>query len=61
VVSFALGAPAGAEDADPASNGAGAAASARATLPGSLADDPMLDAWLRIDATGRVTVFTGKA
>ncbi|HEX5867929.1 MAG TPA: molybdopterin cofactor-binding domain-containing protein [Beijerinckiaceae bacterium] len=30
-------------------------------LPGSLADAPQLDAWIRIDADGRVTVFTGKA
>jgi nicotinate dehydrogenase subunit B len=29
-------------------------------LPGSLADTPMLDAWIRVDAQG-VTVFTGKA
>ena len=30
-------------------------------LPGSLDKDPWLDAWIRIDAAGRVTVFTGKA
>ncbi len=30
-------------------------------LPGSLAKDPFLDAWIRLDAEGRVTVFTGKA
>jgi CO/xanthine dehydrogenase Mo-binding subunit len=30
-------------------------------LPGSLTGDPMLDAWIRIDASGAVTVFTGKA
>ena len=29
--------------------------------PGSLADEPMLDSWIRIDAGGNVTVFTGKA
>lgn len=29
-------------------------------LPGSLKDAPMLDAWIRIDAEGRITVFTGK-
>jgi len=28
---------------------------------GSLANDPMLDSWIRIDADGAVTVFTGKA
>jgi nicotinate dehydrogenase subunit B len=30
-------------------------------LPGSLAKNPLLDAWIRIDADGRVTAFTGKA
>jgi nicotinate dehydrogenase subunit B len=30
-------------------------------LPGSLKGAPMLDAWIRIDADGAVTVFTGKA
>jgi CO/xanthine dehydrogenase Mo-binding subunit len=30
-------------------------------LPGSLSIDPMLDAWIRIDADGSMTVFTGKA
>lgn len=29
--------------------------------PGSLATTPMLDSWIRIDADGRITVFTGKA
>jgi CO/xanthine dehydrogenase Mo-binding subunit len=32
-----------------------------ASLPGSLKGSPMLDAWIRIDADGSVTVFTGKA
>jgi CO/xanthine dehydrogenase Mo-binding subunit len=30
-------------------------------LPGSLDKDPELDAWLRVGADGRITVFTGKA
>ena len=30
-------------------------------LPGSLKTSPMLDAWIRIDTHGHVTVFTGKA
>ena len=30
-------------------------------LPGSLADTPSLDAWIRIDADSSVTVYTGKA
>ena len=29
-------------------------------LPGSLANNPMLDAWLRINADGSATIFTGK-
>src|SRR5262245_26805617 len=32
-----------------------------AKLPGALDTDRMLDSWIRIDADGRVTVFTGKA
>src|ERR671936_1456316 len=30
-------------------------------LPGALDKEPYLDAWLRIDADGGITVFTGKA
>ena len=30
-------------------------------LPGSLRNTPLLDAWIRLDASGQVTVFTGKA
>jgi CO/xanthine dehydrogenase Mo-binding subunit len=30
-------------------------------LPGSLKTTPFLDAWIRVDAEGRITVFTGKA
>ena len=37
-----------------------ALAAAPNALPGSLASNPMLDAWLRIDADGMVTVMTGK-
>ncbi|HWZ72269.1 MAG TPA: molybdopterin cofactor-binding domain-containing protein [Casimicrobiaceae bacterium] len=38
-----------------------AAQDARApTLPGSLKDTPMLDAWIRVGADGTITVFTGK-
>src|SRR5690348_2047064 len=32
-----------------------------AKLPGSLEANPMLDSWIRIDADGSITVFTGKA
>jgi len=38
-----------------------AAPVASAKLPGNLASTPMLDAWIRIDAQGRITVYTGKA
>ncbi|WP_296746512.1 molybdopterin cofactor-binding domain-containing protein [Mesorhizobium sp.] len=55
VVSFAI--PAEAQEA-PATPGAEAA---KPKLPGSLADTPSLDAWIRIDADGSITVFTGKA
>ncbi len=34
--------------------------SANAELSGNLGKAPMLDAWLRIDSDGKVTVFTGK-
>ena len=30
-------------------------------LPGGLRQTPMLDAWIRIDGQGAITVFTGKA
>jgi nicotinate dehydrogenase subunit B len=33
----------------------------RAALPGDLQTNPMLDAWIRIDADSKMTVFTGKA
>src|SRR5580700_10486665 len=29
-------------------------------LPGSLKENPKLDAWIRVDADGNATVFTGK-
>lgn len=32
-----------------------------AKLPGDLTGTPMLDAWIRIDEQGRITVWTGKA
>jgi nicotinate dehydrogenase subunit B len=35
-------------------------APAAAKPPGSLGNNPLLDAWIRIDADGGVTVFTGK-
>ena len=37
------------------------ASPAAPSLPGSLKTTPMLDAWIRIEADGKVTVFTGKS
>jgi nicotinate dehydrogenase subunit B len=54
IVSFSM-AGAHAED-QPA-----AAAVPPPNLPGSLKDAPFLDAWIRIDADGAITAFTGKA
>jgi nicotinate dehydrogenase subunit B len=52
VVSFAL---------LPCLSAAQAPQAARApTLPGSLKDTSMLDAWIRVDADGTISVFTGK-
>src|SRR5580658_1645903 len=53
IVSFALSKRALAEDQP-------ATAAPPEALPGSLAHTPMLDAWIKVDATGRATVFTGK-
>jgi len=39
----------------------GAKEAAGPKLPGALGEKPMLDAWIRIDANGAATVFTGKA
>ena len=39
---------------------ASGASASRRTLPGSLNSNRMLDAWLRINADGTATVFTGK-
>ena len=53
IVSFAI--PADAQE------GRGPANAEPPKLRGSLADTPSLDAWIRIDADGKITVFTGKA
>jgi CO/xanthine dehydrogenase Mo-binding subunit len=39
---------------------AGTFTAAVPNLPGSLKTSPLLDAWVRIDETSRITVFTGK-
>jgi nicotinate dehydrogenase subunit B len=54
VVSFAL-VPHLVRAQQPAAPGGGIA------LPGSLKDAPLLDSWIRVDADGGITVFTGKA
>ncbi len=54
IVSFSLG------DAFAQDQGAPAAPPAPKP-PGSLATTPYLDSWIRIDADGSITVFTGKA
>jgi CO/xanthine dehydrogenase Mo-binding subunit len=56
VVSFSLVPGAFAQGAEPQGTGKTAP-----KLPGDLDDDPMLDSWIRIDASGTITVFTGKA
>ena len=39
----------------------GQAMEKRPNLPGDLDKFPLLDSWIRIDAEGHITVFTGKA
>lgn len=59
MVSFALAPKAFAQLAGGGEGGAGPAVVAP-DLKGSLKSSPWLDAWIRIDADGRATVFTGK-
>ncbi|MBZ9963435.1 xanthine dehydrogenase family protein molybdopterin-binding subunit [Mesorhizobium sp. BR1-1-2] len=58
VVSFTI--PVQAQEAAPSAQTPAPPAPAK-KLPGSLADTPSLDAWIRLDADGSITVFTGKA
>ena len=60
VVSFSLFTPFARSQQQEAQTG-GAEPRNKAPLPGSLKDAPFLDSWLRIDAKGNITVFTGKA
>jgi nicotinate dehydrogenase subunit B len=53
IVSFSLG--------DAAALAQDQRAAAAASPPGSLKSAPLLDAWIRIDADGSITAFTGKA
>ncbi|MGQ7794471.1 molybdopterin cofactor-binding domain-containing protein [Faunimonas sp. B44] len=54
VVGFSIAGAALAQDSAPA------AQPAPPKLPGSLKDSPFLDSWIRVDADGSITVFTGK-
>ncbi|MCA0012640.1 molybdopterin-dependent oxidoreductase [Mesorhizobium sp. B292B1B] len=58
VVSFTI--PVQAQEATPSAQTPATPVPAK-KLPGSLADTPSLDAWIRLDADGSITVFTGKA
>lgn len=60
VVSFAMTPRAFAQLAGGGEGGAGPRVVAP-NLPGSLKSTPWLDAWIRIDADGHITAFTGKA
>jgi nicotinate dehydrogenase subunit B len=60
VVSFSLFDTAMAQTVAPTA-AAPAAPSAAPVLPGSLATNPMLDSWIKVDASGQITVCTGKA
>lgn len=56
IVSFTISPAASSQD-----KGRAKAAGTAVKLPGSLTNTPYLDAWIRIDADGSVTAFTGKA
>jgi nicotinate dehydrogenase subunit B len=58
VLSFSLSPRVWSQEGSGAPTGRTAAAP---KLPGSLAKNPLLDAWIRVDADGRITAFTGKA
>lgn len=52
---------AAAQQPQQAQDGNNEAAAPPPKLPGSLRVDPFLDSWIRIDADGTMTIFTGKA
>ncbi|HEY0296592.1 MAG TPA: molybdopterin cofactor-binding domain-containing protein, partial [Bordetella sp.] len=45
----------------PTEDAAPTAEAGTAALPGNLSSTPLLDAWIRIDEQGKITVYTGKA
>ncbi|WP_262027879.1 xanthine dehydrogenase family protein molybdopterin-binding subunit [Microvirga sp. Mcv34] len=59
VVSFAMLSQAFSQEGEV--QGTAPPAQPKPKLPGSLSGDPFLDAWIRIDAGGEISVFTGKA
>jgi CO/xanthine dehydrogenase Mo-binding subunit len=62
VVAFSLRpAGVGAQEPDTRGPNTGGPQSGGSKLPGSLQRQPLLDGWIRIDADGKVTVFSGKA
>jgi nicotinate dehydrogenase subunit B len=60
ILSFSSLPPAAAQQNAQQQNG-GKPASATPQLPGDLKKSPFLDSWIRIDANGPITIFTGKA
>jgi len=60
-VSFALVPGAAALAQRQTEDAAPTAAAGAARLPGNLSSTPLLDSWIRIDADGAITVYTGKA
>lgn len=61
VVSFSLRRAFAQDAANQDTQNAGAVPKKDPDLPGGLKQEPMLDAWIRIDAANTITVFTGKA
>jgi CO/xanthine dehydrogenase Mo-binding subunit len=61
VVFFALTGVATGQGLSGGGEGGGGPKKIRPDLPGSLASQPLLDAWIRIGPDGGATVFTGKA
>ncbi len=61
IVSFSASRLLAQTEAQPAAGAPQPAPPPASPRPGSLKETPLLDAWIRIDAKGEITVFTGKA
>lgn len=61
MISFAAGRALAQEGSAAQDMKSGARVSPPAPLPGSLKNSPLLESWIRIEANGAITVFTGKA